>query len=116
MSCRGLLKRMIVAVHSCAMMERALGADGFRVFQDERGVADTYSLIAVQADAILWMTLGQLVSYIFVIGVVAAPLVSIASIGFAGPSTASLAAARAVSFMCSAARCRAGRRRNPWRL
>jgi DNA gyrase subunit A len=45
-----------------AMLERALGADGFRVFQEERGVADTYSLTAVQADAILRMTLGQLVN------------------------------------------------------
>ncbi|HND53656.1 MAG TPA: DNA gyrase subunit A, partial [Pirellulaceae bacterium] len=45
-----------------AMMQRALGDDGFRVFQDERGASDTYSLTAVQADAILRMTLGQLVN------------------------------------------------------
>jgi DNA gyrase subunit A len=45
-----------------AMMERALGEEGFKVFQDERGVSDTYSLTAVQADAILRMTLGQLVN------------------------------------------------------
>jgi DNA gyrase subunit A len=45
-----------------AMMERALGAEGFRVFQSERGVAETYTLTAVQADAILRMTLGQLVN------------------------------------------------------
>jgi DNA gyrase subunit A len=45
-----------------AMMERALGPEGFRVFQDERGVADEYRLTAVQADAILRMTLGQLVN------------------------------------------------------
>ncbi len=45
-----------------AMMERALGAGGFRVFQQERGVADEYRLTAVQADAILRMTLGQLVN------------------------------------------------------
>jgi DNA gyrase subunit A len=45
-----------------SMMERALGPDGFRVFQEERGVADTYTLTAVQADAILRMTLGQLVN------------------------------------------------------
>ena len=44
------------------MMERALGDEGFRVFQQERGVADTYTLTAVQADAILRMTLGQLVN------------------------------------------------------
>jgi DNA gyrase subunit A len=45
-----------------SMMERALGAEGFRVFQQERGVADRYTLTAVQADAILRMTLGQLVN------------------------------------------------------
>jgi DNA gyrase subunit A len=45
-----------------SMMERALGADGFRVFQEERGASDTYTLTAVQADAILRMTLGQLVN------------------------------------------------------
>ncbi len=43
------------------MMERALGAEGFKVFQDERGEASVYRLTAVQADAILKMTLGQLV-------------------------------------------------------
>src|SRR5262245_2585450 len=31
-----------------SMMERALGAEGFRVFQEERGKADTYTLTAVQ--------------------------------------------------------------------
>jgi DNA gyrase subunit A len=45
-----------------SMMEGALGAEGFAVFQQERGVADTYYLTAVQADAILRMTLGQLVN------------------------------------------------------
>ncbi len=45
-----------------AMMNRALGADGFAIFQQERGVADLYNLTAVQADAILKMTLGQLVN------------------------------------------------------
>ncbi len=45
-----------------SMMERALGADGFAQFQSERGVSDTYPLTAVQADAILRMTLGQLVN------------------------------------------------------
>jgi len=45
-----------------AMLERALGAEGFRLFQQERGVADSYRLTAVQADAILRMTLGQLVN------------------------------------------------------
>ncbi len=45
-----------------AMMQRALGDEGFRLFQQERGQADVYTLTAVQADAILRMTLGQLVN------------------------------------------------------
>jgi DNA gyrase subunit A len=44
------------------LMQRALGDDGFKVFQSERGVAEAYRLTAVQADAILRMTLGQLVN------------------------------------------------------
>ena len=44
------------------MMQRALGDAGFALFQQERGVRDTYTLTAVQADAILKMTLGQLVN------------------------------------------------------
>ncbi len=45
-----------------AMMQQALGDDGFKRYQEERGVSDTYSLTAVQSDAILRMTLGQLVN------------------------------------------------------
>ena len=45
-----------------AMMQRALGDQGFEIFQQERGQSDTYTLTAVQADAILKMTLGQLVN------------------------------------------------------
>jgi len=45
-----------------AMLERALGATGFAQFQQERGASDVYTLTAVQADAILKMTLGQLVN------------------------------------------------------
>ncbi len=45
-----------------AMMQRALGDDGFKVFQDERGESDIYHLTGIQADAILKMTLGQLVN------------------------------------------------------
>ena len=45
-----------------SMLQRALGGEGFQVFQEERGVAESYSLTAVQADAILRMTLGQLVN------------------------------------------------------
>lgn len=53
----------IMGVSSPAsMLQRALGDQGFNQFQSERGVADSYSLTAVQADAILRMTLGQLVN------------------------------------------------------
>ncbi len=45
-----------------SMLERALGERGYKVFLEERGESDTYGLTAVQADAILKMTLGQLVN------------------------------------------------------
>jgi DNA gyrase subunit A len=45
-----------------ALLQRALGDDGFAVFQSEHGLHDTYTLTPVQADAILKMTLGQLVN------------------------------------------------------
>jgi len=45
-----------------ALLERALGAEGFAVLQEERGVSDAYGLSPVQADAILRLTLGQLVN------------------------------------------------------
>lgn len=45
-----------------SMMQRALGEEGFKLFQDEHGTSDEYFLTAVQADAILKMTLGQLVN------------------------------------------------------
>jgi DNA gyrase subunit A len=44
------------------MLQRALGETGFEQFQLERGAADVYHLTAVQADAILRMTLSQLVN------------------------------------------------------
>ena len=44
------------------MLQRALGDEGFGVFQSERGVKEAYTLTPVQADAILRMTLGQLVN------------------------------------------------------
>jgi len=44
------------------MLERALGSDGFASLAEDRGVAGAYSLTPVQADAILRMTLGQLVN------------------------------------------------------
>ena len=45
-----------------AMLQRALGDDGFKHFQLERGEADSYTLTSVQADEILRMRLGQLVN------------------------------------------------------
>ena len=45
-----------------ALMEQALGQEGFALFQEERGASDIYTLTAVQSDAILKMTLGQLVN------------------------------------------------------
>ena len=45
-----------------AMLERALGERGFASFQADRGASPTYTLTAVQSDAILRMTLGQLVN------------------------------------------------------
>lgn len=45
-----------------ALLERALGQRGFTAFQEERGEAGSYTLTPVQADAILKMTLGQLVN------------------------------------------------------
>ncbi len=45
-----------------AMLARALGAAGFASVEAERGRRDTYTLSAVQAEAILRMTLGSLVN------------------------------------------------------
>ncbi|PQO36983.1 DNA gyrase subunit A [Blastopirellula marina] len=45
-----------------SMMARALGEQGFAQFQLERGESDVYFLTSVQTDAILRMTLGQLVN------------------------------------------------------
>jgi len=45
-----------------AMLQRALGEKGFADFLAERGESQNYSLTAVQADAVLKMTLGQLVN------------------------------------------------------
>jgi len=45
-----------------ALLRRALGEEGFAVFRKERGTSETYTLTPVQADAILKMTLGQLVN------------------------------------------------------
>jgi DNA gyrase subunit A len=42
------------------LIARALGVDGFRAFQDERGVMENYTLSANQAEAIVAMQLGSL--------------------------------------------------------
>ncbi|MCS7306545.1 MAG: DNA gyrase subunit A [Thermoguttaceae bacterium] len=55
-------QRLMGIACPAAMLRRALGEEGFLLFQKERGQADTYSLTPVQADAILRMTLGQLVN------------------------------------------------------
>lgn len=56
-------KEALIAIKTpAAMLKRALGDVGFSQYQDERGVAEEYSLTPVQADAILKMTLGQLVN------------------------------------------------------
>jgi DNA gyrase subunit A len=45
-----------------ALIERALGEAGFAAFRADRGAAESYTLTPVQSDAILRMTLGQLVN------------------------------------------------------
>jgi DNA gyrase subunit A len=55
-------ERLMAIKTPAALLERALGDIGFAQFRQERGVAEEYSLTPVQADAILKMTLGQLVN------------------------------------------------------
>jgi DNA gyrase subunit A len=56
-------KQALIAIQTpAAMLRRALGDAGFAQYQEERGVAEEYSLTPVQAEAILKMTLGQLVN------------------------------------------------------
>ncbi|MEM9353433.1 MAG: DNA gyrase subunit A [Planctomycetota bacterium] len=56
-------KQALMAIETPgALLQRALGDVGYSQFQEERGVAESYSLTPVQADAILRMTLGQLVN------------------------------------------------------
>jgi DNA gyrase subunit A len=55
-------ERLMQIKTPAALMKRALGDEGFGQFQEERGVAEEYSLTPVQAEAILKMTLGQLVN------------------------------------------------------
>jgi len=54
--------RLIEITCPAAMLRRALGEEGFAQFQSERGAREEYTLTPVQADAILRMTLGQLVN------------------------------------------------------
>jgi len=55
-------QRLMEVKAPAALLERALGADGFAVLQEERGVEEEYGLSPVQADAVLRLTLGQLVN------------------------------------------------------
>jgi DNA gyrase subunit A len=55
-------ERLMQIQTPAAMLQRALGDEGFAVYQAERGAAETYALSPIQADAILRMTLGQLVN------------------------------------------------------
>ncbi len=54
--------RLMDVACPASMMQRALGDTGFAQFVIERGEADSYTLTSVQTDAILRMTLGQLVN------------------------------------------------------
>ena len=54
--------RLMTIECPAALMERALGSVGYADFTTERGVSTNYTLTAVQAEAILRMTLGQLVN------------------------------------------------------
>ncbi|MBN1394249.1 MAG: DNA gyrase subunit A [Pirellulales bacterium] len=55
-------ERLMKIETPAALLHRALGEEGFDVFVEERGQRDSYALTPVQADAILKMTLGQLVN------------------------------------------------------
>jgi DNA gyrase subunit A len=55
-------QRLMLIQCPAALLRQALGDAGFAVFQSERGTQENYTLTPVQADAILRMTLGQLVN------------------------------------------------------
>ena len=55
-------ERLVQVECPAAMLQRALGDEGFAVVEAERGREENYRLTPVQADAILRMTLGQLVN------------------------------------------------------
>ncbi len=54
--------RLMAIQTPAALLQRALGEQGYAVFVEDRGPSDFYTLTPVQADAILRMTLGQLVN------------------------------------------------------
>ncbi|MHB1037040.1 MAG: DNA gyrase subunit A [Pirellulales bacterium] len=54
--------RLMTIECPAAMLRRALGDQGFAIFESEQGHRENYTLTPVQADAILKMTLGQLVN------------------------------------------------------
>jgi DNA gyrase subunit A len=55
-------ERLVALQTPAALLERALGADGFSILVEEKGRAESFALSPVQADAILRLTLGQLVN------------------------------------------------------
>lgn len=55
-------ERLMKIETPAAMLRRALGEEGFNIFAEERELREVYTLTPVQADAILKMTLGQLVN------------------------------------------------------
>jgi DNA gyrase subunit A len=55
-------ERLMQIKTPAALLRRALGEEGFSIFTEERGASEFYTLTPVQADAILHMTLGQLVN------------------------------------------------------
>ena len=55
-------QRLTLIAAPSSLLERAIGEEGFAVLQEERGVSETYGLSPVQAEAILRLTLGQLVN------------------------------------------------------
>ena len=55
-------ERLVQIQAPAALLERALGPEGFAIMKEERGDSETYGLSPVQADAILRLTLGQLVN------------------------------------------------------
>lgn len=55
-------ERLMQITCPAPLVQRALGDDGFATFEQDYGAAESYSLSPIQADAILRMTLGQLVN------------------------------------------------------